>query len=145
MWLWGFFRQVLMCDKKTLISPTVMIFYTWSPFCLKAFGGGESSAYWGRTGTSFTACTEISEGQRWFWTLKCPELPCWMPVGAMWNFVTSLLCFCLPSTQMSQGSWGTTRNTHFVPKGVQEHENKHEPCSFRSMVLPLTGLLLLNY
>lgn len=120
----GFFRQLLMCDEKTFIFPTVLIFYMWCPFCFKAFGGGESSVYWGRAETSFTAHTEISEGERWFWTLKCLKFPCWMPLGTMLNFATSLLCFCLPSTQMSQGSWGITRNSHFVPKGVQGHKNQ---------------------
>lgn len=138
----GIFRQVLMCDEKTSIYLTVMDFYMWCPFCLKDFGGGEFSVYWGRIGTSFTACPEIREGEGWFWALKCLGVP--LPLGAMLSFSTHLLCFYLPSTQRSQGSQGITRNRHFVPRVFKGIRIKRGPCSFRSMVLLLSGLILLN-
>lgn len=121
----GFFRHVLMCGEKNIHFPHCIGFLYVTPFsCLKDFGDGESSVYWGRTGTSVTACRKNSEGERWFWTLKCLELPYWVPLGTVLNIATWSLCFCLPFTQISQGSQGITRNSHFVPKGIQGHKNQ---------------------
>lgn len=100
----------------------------WGPFCPKSLGD-----YWGRACTSFTVDTEASEGERWFWMLKCLQILCWMPLGKNVGFYHQLALFL--SVFHPDGlrhHEASHRNSHFTPEGMQGHKNHAQSLFWQS-------------